>query len=102
MNDSTFRNFFLQPVSPRQRQYEALRCVFVDGLAQQQAAARFGYDYDGFRQLVHSFRQAFADGAPPFSIGPVRAAPKGRRRASTTMPPRPAGPSSQRGPTPPC
>ena len=102
MNDSIFRDFFLQPVSARQRQYEALRCVFVDGLSQQEAASRFGYDYDGFRQLVHSFRQSFAPGAPPFSIGPVRAAPKARRTASLTTPPIPAGPSSQRCPTPPC
>jgi len=67
MNDLSLRRFFLDPPSERQRQYEALRAVFVEGLPQTEAAARFGYSYQAFRQLVHQFRQSFADGPPPFS-----------------------------------
>ena len=68
MDDSLFPRFFLEPSSPRQRQYEALRAVFVEGSSQKEAADRFGYSYDAFRQLVHEFRQSFHDGqAPPFS-----------------------------------
>jgi hypothetical protein len=85
MDDSTLRQFFLQPNTPRQRQYEALRAVFVEGLAQQDVAARFGYSYQAFRQLVHSFRQSFAAGAPPFSTDPGAAdrAPDQPFRAKT-------------------
>jgi transposase len=35
--------FFLNPSTPAQRQYEALRAYLVDGLTAAEAAARFGY-----------------------------------------------------------
>lgn len=67
-DDSLVSRFFLEPSSPRQRHYEALRAVFVDGTSQQEAADRFGYSHDAFRQLLHEFRQTFQDGqTPPFS-----------------------------------
>jgi hypothetical protein len=47
---------FLQPSTPTQRQYEALRAFFVDELPAQQAAQRFGYSYGSFRVLCHEFR----------------------------------------------
>jgi transposase len=34
-------------------------------LSQKEAADRFGYSYDAFRQLVHQFRQDCAAGTPP-------------------------------------
>ena len=34
--------FFLLPERPRQRQYEALRAYFVEGLPVKEVAARFG------------------------------------------------------------
>jgi predicted DNA-binding protein (UPF0251 family) len=67
------RDFFLKPATTRQREYEALRPVFVEGLSQKEAAERFNLSYAAFRQLVHSFRQAIATGAPPFSTDPVEA-----------------------------
>jgi transposase len=74
VDDSLPLRFFRQPASPRQRQYEALRSVFVDGLSQKEAADRFGYSYDAFRQLVHEFRQSFrGDQTPPFSSVPNQA-----------------------------
>jgi hypothetical protein len=46
-----------------------LRGVFLDGLSQKDAAERFGYTYDAFRQLVHQFRQDCTAGTPPpFSL----------------------------------
>ena len=48
--------FFLAPESPLQRQYEALRCFFVEGLPSQQVATRFGYSAGAFRVLCHQFR----------------------------------------------
>jgi hypothetical protein len=65
MDDTLCLDFFTQPTCPAQRRYEALRAVFVDGLAQKLAAERFGYTYDAFRQLVHQFRVACAGGNPP-------------------------------------
>jgi hypothetical protein len=65
MDNSLARNFFLQPSCPRQRQYEALHAVFVDGLSQQDAALRFSYSPGAFRLLVQQFRAACAAGTPP-------------------------------------
>lgn len=48
--------FFLAPETPLQRQYEALRCFFVEGLPSQEVAARFGYSPGAFRVLCHEFR----------------------------------------------
>jgi hypothetical protein len=53
----TFAHHFLEPENTSQRQYEALRAYFVEGLLSAQAAARFGYTPGSFRSLVHQFRQ---------------------------------------------
>jgi transposase len=57
------RHFFLQPVSPRQRQYEALRAYFIEELSSEEAARRFGYSPGAFRVLCHQFRR---DAVPEF------------------------------------
>jgi predicted DNA-binding protein (UPF0251 family) len=68
MDETLILRFFEEPCSPQQRQYEALRAVFVEGQSQKEAATSFGYSYDAFRQLVHEFRQTIRDGrTPPFS-----------------------------------
>ena len=51
------RRLFLEPATPRHRQYEALRAYFVDGLPSAEAARRFGYTPGAFRVLCHSFRR---------------------------------------------
>jgi hypothetical protein len=91
--DDSLRRFFLEPSSAPQRQYEALRAVFVEGLSQKTVAQHFGYSYDAFRQLVHEFRQSFADDrSPPFSR---RRGAAGRRpRTTTGSPPAPTRPPS--------
>src|SRR5260370_29128835 len=53
----TFSPRFLVPKNAGQRQYEALRAYFVEGLASKDAADRFGYSPGSFRGLVHRFRQ---------------------------------------------
>jgi hypothetical protein len=65
MDDTLCRRFFLQPTVPPQRQYEALRAVFVETLPQNDVARHFGYSYAALRQLVHQFRTACAAGVPP-------------------------------------
>ena len=40
--------FFLEPATPRQRQYEALRAYFVEQLPVKEVATRFGYTPGAF------------------------------------------------------
>ena len=47
---------FLQPRNPCQRQYEALRAHFVDNLPLADAASRFGYSLQSFRNLCRDLR----------------------------------------------
>jgi len=51
------RRFFAEPATPRQRQYEALRAFFMEGLASAEVARRFGYSPAGFRMLCYDFRR---------------------------------------------
>jgi hypothetical protein len=48
---------FTVPANATQRQYEALRAYFVEGLSGVEAARRFGYTPGSFRVLVHQFRR---------------------------------------------
>lgn len=48
--------FFLAPDAPLHRQYEALRCFFVEGAPSHVVAHRFGYSRGAFRVLCHQFR----------------------------------------------
>jgi len=57
INITDWTRFFLVPANATQRQYEALRAYFVEGLRSREAASRFGYSEGGFRVLVHTFRQ---------------------------------------------
>lgn len=54
---SQCKSFFLQPLSPRQRIYEALRAYFVQGLSGAEAAHAFGYTLNSFWVLCHHFRR---------------------------------------------
>jgi transposase len=51
------RKLFLEPATPRHRQYEALRAFFVERLPSAAAAHRFGYSSGAFRVLCHAFRR---------------------------------------------
>src|SRR5689334_6186936 len=53
----TLARHFLEPSNSNQRQYEALRAFFVDGVPSAEAARRFGYTPGSFRVLVHQFRK---------------------------------------------
>jgi hypothetical protein len=48
--------FFLAPEAPGQRQYEALRAYFIEGVSSPEVARRFGYSPASFRVLCHQFR----------------------------------------------
>jgi hypothetical protein len=52
-----WRRFFAEPATARQRQYEALRCFFLEGVASAEVARRFGYTSAAFRMLCYEFRR---------------------------------------------
>ena len=64
---SIIRRFFLQPASPKQRQYEALRAYFIDDHSAREVATAFGYSLGAFQVLCHHFRR---DPAPAFFLRP--------------------------------
>jgi hypothetical protein len=66
---SDIRRFFLEPQTPRQRQYEALRAYFVDGRPSQEVARGFGYAVSAFHVLCHHFRR---ETDPTFFVTPRR------------------------------
>lgn len=86
MDDTAYRDFFMQPSQTFQRQYEALRAIFVDGRKQRDVAEESGYTYGALRQLVFHFRR-FVEGQSesaesPFfeTLLPSVAAPTRRRQ----------------------
>ena len=64
---SDCRDFFLEPSSARQRQYEALRAYFVDGKPSTEVARSFGYTTGSFQVMCHHFRR---DHSPLFFASP--------------------------------
>lgn len=60
---------FLQPANSTQRQQEALRACFVEGLSGAEAARRCGYTEGSFRVLVHHFRE---NPKRPFFLPPAK------------------------------
>jgi transposase len=51
------RKLFAEPTTARQRQYEALRAFYLEGLPTAEAARRFGYSPGAFRVMCHAFRR---------------------------------------------
>jgi len=52
-----YAKYFLEPTNATHRQYEALRAVYVDGVAPAEAAKQFGYSTGSFHVLSHQFRE---------------------------------------------
>jgi hypothetical protein len=83
MDDTRCRQFFFDADSTTyHRQYEALRAVFVEGLPQNEVAARYGFTHGSMRQLVHGFRTVIRSGSPPPFFKCPRSA--GRRTSAPT------------------
>ena len=86
MDGSHTRRFFLEPQQTFQRQYEALRAVFVDNEPLGRVAERFDYKPSTLRSMASRLRADCRRGvAPPFfsptAVGgpPARARPKNDR-----------------------
>jgi hypothetical protein len=56
MDGSHTSRFFLEPKQTFQRQYEALRAVFVEAEPIDQVAARFGYKLSALKSMASRFR----------------------------------------------
>jgi transposase len=72
------KRFFVQPRNARQRQYEALRAFYADGLPSSEAARLYGYTPGSFRVLCHQFRR---EPHPEFFASP-RPGPRTQPRKS--------------------
>src|SRR5215831_1415136 len=73
------RQFFERPATPSQRQYEALRAYFMEGLASPEVARRFGYTPAAFRMLCYDFRRGqLADFFAVKRTGPQQQPKKGK------------------------
>ena len=73
------RQFFKRPATPSQRQYEALRAYFIEGLASPEVARRFGYTPAAFRMLCYDFRRGqLADFFAVKRTGPQQQPKKGK------------------------
>ena len=75
---STCKRFFLEPSSPKQRQYEALRAYFTEELPSAQAAHAFGYTPGSFQVMCHQFRR---EPRPSFFVAP-RPGPRSQPKKS--------------------
>src|SRR5260370_417294 len=75
------RRFFAEPATPRQRQYEALRAFYLEGLTSAHAAERFGYSPGAFRVLCHAFRR----GELPEFFAATRRGPRDQPKKSAAQ-----------------
>jgi hypothetical protein len=67
MDGSHTRRFFLEPQQTFQRQYEALRALFVDDEPLECVAERFGYKPSTLRSMASRLRADYRRGvATPF------------------------------------
>ena len=54
-------DYFNSPHTIAQKQYEALRSFFFEGVSGKEVAERFGYSYRGFTTIVSDFRKKLKD-----------------------------------------
>jgi hypothetical protein len=67
MDETRCRRFFVEPTQTYQKQYEALRAVFVEGRCLKDVAEQFGYEYGSLRTIAYSFGSQLSAGQiPPF------------------------------------
>jgi transposase len=73
------RRFFLEPISPRHRMYEALRAFFLGERSAQDVARAFGYAYGALRNLASRFRK---DPTPELFFAAPRHGPQAQPKKS--------------------
>jgi hypothetical protein len=84
------RRFFLEPEQTFQRQYEALRAIFVDDEPLERVAERFGYKPSTLRSMASRLRADYRRGvAAPFFSRTAAGGPPVSVRAKIDRRPRP-------------
>jgi len=73
MDGSHTSRFFLEPKQTFQRQYEALRAVFLENQPIDQVAERFGYKPSALRSMASRFRGDCRQGVTPPFFSPTDA-----------------------------
>lgn len=73
MDGTHTSQFFLEPQQTFQRQYEALRAVFVDVEPLERVAERFGYKSSALKSMASRFRAACRTGVTPPFFSPMDA-----------------------------
>jgi hypothetical protein len=73
MDGSYASRYFLEPKQTFQRQYEALRAVFVEDQPLDQVAERFGYKSSALRSMACRFRGDCRQGVTPPFFSPTDA-----------------------------
>ena len=73
MDERHTSRFFLEPKQTFQRQYEALRAVFVEAQPIDQVAARFGYKPSALKSMASRFRAECRRGATTPFFSPTDA-----------------------------
>jgi hypothetical protein len=82
MDGSHIRRFFLEPRQTFQRQYEALRAIFVDDEPLERVAGRFGYTPATLRSMASRLRADCRRGvATPFFSQTAEGGPSEEVRA---------------------
>lgn len=67
MDESHTRRFFLEPKQPHQRQYEALRAIFIDDEPLERVAQRLDYKPSTLKSMASRLRSHCRRGVePPF------------------------------------
>ena len=84
MDGTLARRFFLEPQQTFQRQYEALRAIFVDDEPLDRVAERFGYKPSALKSMASRLRADCRRGvSPPFSSPTAGGGIPGRAVAPT-------------------
>ena len=73
MDGSHASRYFLEPKQTFQRQYEALRAVFVEHQPLDQVAEQFGYKPSALRSMACRFRGDCLQGVTPPFFSPTDA-----------------------------
>lgn len=58
--------YFKKPLLPDQRNYEALKAFYCDGIGAKETAEKFGLSPKYFKKIRHQFRQDLKKGVNPF------------------------------------
>ncbi len=68
--EEQLQSYFLEPKTPRQKQYEALRAYTLEGLSAREAGERFGLAENTIYTLAHNLKARKIDFFPNLVTGP--------------------------------